>query len=321
MRHRRLGKTDMEVSVVCCGCMALAEGPTYGTTPESLSVRAIETSIDTGVNFFDTAEMYGHGQSEEVLGKALRGKRDGVYVSTKVSPEHLGERKLIAACEGSLQRLGTDYIDLYMVHWPNHEVPFEETARALEDLRSEGKIRAIGVSNFGTQDLSEAMALCDVQVNQLPYSLLWRAIERELVDVCLASNVSVLCYCPLARGILAGKFPKVEDIPDLRKRERYCRGGLIELTFGVVDELRAVSDETGEPMAAIALAWLAAQPAVGSVIAGMRSEPHARTNARAADLELGTEILRRLTEASQPLKDALDANPDMWREGPQSRYR
>lgn len=321
MRYRKLGGTDIEVSAVCCGTMAMGSSGTFGEQDDELSVQTVHAAFEAGVNFFDTAEGYGEGHSEEVLGKALAGRREDAVIATKVSRHHLPEPDLIRACENSLHRLRTDHIDLYQVHWPDHEIPFIETAAALEGLREQGKIRCWGVSNFGKLDLAEALgAPGHPQVNQLPYSLLWRVIEHDIAPICEQNEVSIICYSPLAQGILTGKFTSPDEVPPERSRARYCKGAA-ELSFAVVDELRAASEDVGESMADVALAWLLARPAVASVIAGMRTPEQARQNARAGELELPAEVVDRLTRVSQPVMDALDTNPDMWQEGEQSRYR
>jgi len=320
VRFRKLGRTDIDVSVVCCGTMAMSGAGTYGEQDDDVSVQMVHAALDAGITFFDTAEMYGQGHSEEVLGRALAGRRSEVVVASKVSPEHLRPDDLIAACEASLQRLRMDYMDLYQVHWPNRDVPFGETLAVLERLVQQGKIRCWGVSNFGRQDLAEALQVGHPEVNQLPYSMLWRAIEHDVVPICWDANISVLCYSPMAQGLLTGKFATPGDVPPQRRRPRYCWDAVIDLSFRVVAELRAVSEDIGAAMADVALAWLLARPGVTCVIAGMRTAEQARVNAQAADLVLSQDIVDRLDAASRPLRDALDANPDMW-QADDSRYR
>jgi aryl-alcohol dehydrogenase-like predicted oxidoreductase len=214
-----------------------------------------------------------------------------------------------------------DCVDIYQVHWPSRVVPFSETAAALDRLQAQGKIRCWGVSNFGKHDLTEALQAGRPEVDQLPYSLLWRAVEHDIVPLCMCNSVSILCYSPLAQGILSGKFASAADVPAPRRRARYCSDRFIGLAFAVVSELRAVSEQMGEPMAAVALAWLMGRPGVCSVIAGMRTPDQARENARAADLSLPQDVITRLDQASQSLKEALGTNPDMWQEDAESRYR
>jgi len=321
LRYVKLGTTGIEVSAICCGTMAMSAEGTFGEQDDELSACTIRAALAAGVNFFDTAESYGDGHSEEVLGRALEGVRDRAIIATKVSSQHLREPNLAQACEASLRRLRTDYVDLYHVHWPNHEVPFSETAAALGKLREQGKIRCWGVSNFGPHDLADALARGRPEVNQLPYSLLWRAVEFGIMPVCARHEVSVVCYSPLAQGLLTGKFGTLNDVPPHRRRARYCKEPAAAHGFRVVDELRAVSRELSQPMADVALAWLLAQTGVASVIAGMRTPEQACENARAADLVLTPDALRRLRAASEPLKSMLGSNPDMWQEGAASRYR
>jgi aryl-alcohol dehydrogenase-like predicted oxidoreductase len=300
--------------------MAMSGTGTFGEQDDQESIDTVHAAIDAGVNFFDTAEGYGDGHSEEVLGRALEGRRDEVVLASKVSPSNLAADDLEASLEATLDRLGTDCLDLYQVHWPNHDIPFEETASVLERLRIEGKIRYWGVSNFGKVDLQECVTAAGHPViNQVPYSLLWRVIEHDIVPLCVQNEVGILCYSPLAQGILTGKFDDAEDIPADRQRTRYCKDGRTELTFQVVDELQAVAQELNQPMARVALSWLVDRQGVTSVIAGMRTPEQAEQNARAGDLELPEDAAGRLTRASAPLLNDLDDNPDMWRED--SRYR
>lgn len=321
MRYTQLGRTGIEVSVVCCGTMAMGSGGTFGDQDDALSVQTVRAALDAGVSFFDTAESYGDGHAEEVLGRALAGARDRAIIATKVSSQHLREPDLTQACEASLRRLRTDHVDLYQVHWPDHSLPFAEIARVLESLRGQGKIRAWGVSNFGPRDLAEALAAGHPEVDQVPYSLLWRAVEYDVLPLCVEHNVSIVCYSPLAQGLLTGKFATPDEVPPQRRRARYCKEPAVQHTFAALDALRTAAEGLGQPMADVALAWLLAKRGVTSVIAGMRTPEQARENARAADLALPPHVIARLTAAAEPLKAALGPNPDMWQETATSRYR
>jgi len=321
VEYRRLGRTDIEVSTVCCGTMAMCPHKTYPGQDDRAAIGAIHNALELGINFFDTAEAYGDGYAEGILGRGLEGRRDEAVIATKVSRDNLREPDMRASCEASLRRLRTDRIELYQVHWPNHDIPFDDTAAALEALKKEGKIRHWGVSNFGKRDLPEAIEVERPESNQVPYSLLWRVVEHDIVPVCVEHDVSVICYSPMAQGILTGKFEGPQDVPAARKRARYCRDEVIDLAFDVVDELRKTSDELGEPTSAVALAWVLARDGVTSVIAGARNAEQVRQNARAGDIALSSDAVERLTRVSGLLKDALDTNPDMWNEGQESRYR
>ncbi len=185
MRTIQLGRTDMRVSVIALGCWAFAGDQFWGAQDDADSINTVHAALETGVNFFDNAEGYGAGHSEAVLGRALVGRRDQAIIATKVSQENLAPEMLRKACEGSLRRLQTEYIDLYQIHWPSRVVPLAETLETLGALKQEGKIRAIGVCNFGDRDLDELLATGHVESNQLPYNLLWRAIEFDIRPKCI----------------------------------------------------------------------------------------------------------------------------------------
>jgi myo-inositol catabolism protein IolS len=329
MKYRKLGQTDIEVSAVAMGCWALAGGATWGPQAESDSAATVRAALDAGVNFFDTAEGYGDGKSEEVLGRALAGRRREAVIATKVSRSHLAADQVKQACEHSLQRLQTDTIDLYQIHWPSRTVPLDETLSALQDLRGQGKVRAIGVCNFGVRDLSDLLGIGWVETNQLPYSLLWRAIEYEIQPKCVEAGLGILCYSPLVQGLLTGKFASPDEVPkgrarmrlfsEERPRARHGEAGCEAETFAAIEAIRRIAEEMGEPMAKVAVAWLLRQPGVTSVIAGARRPDQIEQTAPAADLELAPEIIDRLAETTDAIKRAMGANPDMWQS--ESRFR
>jgi myo-inositol catabolism protein IolS len=329
MRYHKLGKTDIDASVVAMGCWALAGDATWGPQAESDSLAVVGAALDAGVNLFDTAEGYGAGKSERVLGKALVGRRHEAVIATKASRAHLSGDEIRRACERSLQRLQIDTIDLYQIHWPSRTVPLDETLSALEKLREQGKVRAIGVCNFGVQDLSDLLRIGWVETNQLPYSLLWRAIEYEIQPKCIEEGMGILCYSPLIQGLLTGKFPSPDEVPEGRARTRLFSGdrpdarhggiGCEAEAFAAIEDIRRISEELGEPMAKVAVAWLLHQPGVTSVIAGARKPDHIKQTAQAADLELSPEVIGQLTETTDEVKRVLGPNPDMWQS--ESRFR
>ena len=329
MRKVELGRSGIRVSVVALGTWPMVGDANWGPQDERDSVATIQEALDLGINFFDTAEAYGDGYAESLLGEALGKRRKEAVIASKVSQNHLRYEQVKKACEGSLSRLGTDWIDLYQVHWPNRDVPFEETFRALLDLQEEGKIRAIGVSNFGVEDLRQALRFAPVQSNQLPYSLLWRAIEYEILPLCRENGVSVLCYSPLLMGLLTGKFRSPDEVPPGRARTRHFSSsrpltrhgepGQEELTFETLARIRAIADRLGVGMEHLALAWLLKQSGVASVLVGARNPAQIRENARAAKVELADDVVEELNRVTEPLKEAFGANPDMWQS--ESRYR
>ena len=329
MQYRKLGRSDLQVSAISLGCWALAGDAVWGAQDEHDAVAAINAAMDCGINLFDTAEAYGDGRSEELVGRTLAGRRHEVLIGTKVLPTHQRPEDLRASCEASLRRLQTDYVDIYYLHWPNWQLPVAETVGTLQQLQQEGKVRVVGVSNYGRRDLTELLAAGRPEVNQLCYSLLWRAIEDEIVPTCVENEVGIACYSPLAQGLLTGKFASADQVPDGRARTRHFRGtrpqarhgeaGAEAETFAAIARIRTLCEEAGVPMAQAAVAWLLARPGVAMVIAGGRSEAQVRANAAAADLHLPSELMTALTAATDELKAKLGPNPDMWQA--QSRIR
>jgi len=322
MKYRRLGRTDIEVSVICQGGWSLVGGRDWGEQDRSDSVAAIRASLEAGVNFFDSAEVYGRGESESLFARALADRRKDVVIATKVSPENLPPKALREHCERSLRRLKTNYIDLYQIHWPNPDVPVAETLEVLAELKRAGKIRAVGVSNFGAGPLRELLAPGRVETNQLPYSLLWRPIEHEIQPLCVAADLSILCYSPLMQGLLTGKFASPDDVPAGRARTRLFSGkrpharhgeaGCETEVFEAIAEVRRICESIGIPMGQAALAWLLARPGVASVVVGSRNAAQAAQNALAGDLELSGETVQQLSAATVKVKEAMGVNADMW---------
>ena len=329
MRYRRLGKTDLQISVVAMGCWAIGDARFWGAQDERQSLATLHAALESGINFFDSAETYGSGDSEKLIGKAFAGMRDKVVLGSKAAVDHLAPSALKLACECSLKRLRTDYIDVYSIHWPNRNVPIQETLKALEDLKHEGKIRMIGCCNFGQRDLTELLQYGRVEVNQLPYSLLWRAIEFEILPICVRNQVSVSCYSPLLEGLLTGKFESAEQVPverartrhfsSSRKLARHVEPGLEAHTFETVRRIRDLCKRAGVPMAQAALAWLLKQDGVTGVIVGARSPEQILSNAEGASLELPDALMTALSEVTGPLKSKLGAKADPWQS--ESRIR
>ncbi|HPO17231.1 MAG TPA: aldo/keto reductase [Candidatus Hydrogenedentes bacterium] len=322
MRYRPLGKSGLMVSVVSFGSWQIGDPEYWGPDVEVDAEAAVHTAIDEGINLFDTAEMYGGGESERVLGKILGARRKEVFIATKVSPDHCAPEMLRQSCEGSLSRLGTDYIDLYQVHWPSRETPFEDTYAALEELRSAGKIREIGVSNFGPEDLQRWMSIGSAVCDQVGYNIVFRAPEYEVMPACRKLGLGTLAYMPLMQGVLAGRWKTIEDIPPARRRTRHFSSkragtrhgekGCEDLLMKTVGHLVRISETLEIPMAALCLSWLLAQPGVTSAILGARNPRQIKLNLATANLDLGPAIMAHLNEISAPLKSRLGANADLW---------
>lgn len=331
MHYRTLGTSDINASVLAFGAWQLGDTGYWGPSNASENERVVAAAIDAGINFFDTAEMYGNGEAERALGVTLRGRRDAVYIASKVIPEHCEPAKLRTACEASLERLGTDYLDLYQIHWPFRHTPFADAYAELARLKDEGKIRAIGVSNFGPQDLAAWCSAGECVSNQIGYNLLFRAPEYEILPACRKHGVGVLAYMPLMQGLLTGRYRTIDDIPEKRRRTRHfaCtrpgtrhdEPGCEDAVMRALEALCALSRETGETMATLAIAWILAQPGVTSVLVGGRKVDQLHANLRAAALTLDTTLVQRLNEITDPIKHHLGPNADMWDSGPNARIR
>jgi myo-inositol catabolism protein IolS len=322
MQYQIMGNSDLRVSIYALGCWPFAGGSYWGDPDDAASIDTVHAALDAGINLFDTAEAYEKGHSERVLGQALVGRRDEAIITTKVAPNHLAAADVIAACEQSLKNLQTDYIDLYLIHWPNWNVPLAETIGALEQLKSQGKIRAIGVSNFAIRDLTDVLELHPVVTNQLPYSLLWRVIEREILPVCLDHNVGIMCYSPLAQGLLTGRYRDADEVPpgiaqtrlyaSTRPQSGHSEPGCEEEVFAALGGIRAVADELGQSMAAVALAWVRQQPGVATILIGARTPQELQMNLPALDVTLPDDVIQHLNALTDPVKEKLGHNPDMW---------
>lgn len=333
MEYRKLGKSNLEVSAITMGCWAIAGDRVWGPQNEADAINALHAAVDVGINFFDSAEGYGAGRSEELIGKAFTGHlRDKVIIATKVSQGNLRPADLRASCENSLRNLGMETIDVYYIHWPNWDVPIADTLGEMNRLKAEGKIRHVGCSNFGKRDLTELLAIDRVEIDQLAYNLLFRAIEYEIVPTCLEHQVSIATYSPLFHGILTGKFATLADIPDTRARTRHFDAskrpmtrhggpGAEPETAAALAAIRKICDDAGLPMAQVALAWLLKQPGVATVIAGARNPAQIHANAAAAALDLPDDVVAALNAATEPLKVKLGPNADMWDVGDKQRTR
>jgi aryl-alcohol dehydrogenase-like predicted oxidoreductase len=315
MEMKPLGHSGLKVSAVGVGCM------NFGLMCEQPAVDAIvSTAIEAGVNFFDTADIYGgpHGKSEALLGKALGSRRSSVIVATKFgaksggrggAAEAGGSRDYIMrAVEDSLQRLGTDYIDLYQHHFPDAGTPQEETLRALDDLVRQGKVRHIGCSNYSGDQLSDAERLA--RSAGLPryctaqnwYSLLRRDIERDLVPAARAASVAVLPYFPLESGLLSGKYRKGETPPADTRFGKWGGGGgfVSDQRWTIVGRLLAYGESIGRTVLDFAIGWLAAQPHVASVIAGVTMPEQVIANVAAASWRPTPAQLEAIANLANP---------------------
>jgi diketogulonate reductase-like aldo/keto reductase len=208
MEKRELGRTREKIPVIGMGTWEMGDVQNEGRL---LEIQAIRKGIELGMTMIDTAEMYGNGNAEKLVGQAVKGLRDEVFIATKVSPQHFGYADVLRACESSIKRLGVEHIDLYQLHWPSHEVPIAETMKAMEELVSRGKIRYVGVSNFSAAQTSkarEALPRSEIVSNQVRYSLTHRSIESDLLPFCERERLTVIAYSPLDTGKLPSKIPQ-----------------------------------------------------------------------------------------------------------------
>jgi aryl-alcohol dehydrogenase-like predicted oxidoreductase len=279
---------------------------------------AIRAAFDAGITTFDSAEAYGKGHSERILGAALCEVRDQVVLATKVSPNRLRYDQVLNACHSSLKKLRTDYIDLYQIHWPSgsfggNVVPVEETMAAMIKLKELGKIRAIGVSNFSQAQVEEAAKFGPVDSFQPPYSLFWRHVEKNAMAYCIDNNISILAYSPMAQGLLTGKFGPDHKFQkgDHRSKNKLYQPQNYQRVQQALARLRPIAEELGVNLGQLALAWVTSHPGT-CAIAGARNADQATLNARAAEVSLSASALAQMDEIGRLVTDYLDENPVMW---------
>ena len=312
MRYTTLGRTGLEVSTICFGTWQF--GGDWGSQEVEENRAAMRRALDLGINFFDTAQAYGFGESEKLLGETLRDdlrtRRDEIVIATKgglrkegddllrdSSPEWLRQ-----GAEESLAHLAVDHIDLYQVHWPDASTPLAETAGALDELVREGKIRHAGVSNFSADEMDELERFRPVETAQPPYHLFRREIEAEVLPWCEEHDVGVLIYGPLAHGLLSGRMSPGTTFPDddWRSGSDLFEGEEFERNLRVVDELGAFADERGWTVAQLAVAWTLANPAVHVAIVGARRPDQIEGTAPAGEIDLSEDDLAAIERIMDP---------------------
>jgi len=290
VERRVFGWTGEKISPLFLGSWEFG-APTI--VSEDRAVEVIRKAIDLGINAIDTAESYGNGLSERVIGRAIKGyRRDELFITTKVSYDHLRYHDVIKAAEASLKRLETSYIDLYLIHWPHHYVPLRETLKAMEKLWSEGKIRYIGVSNFPLPMLRAAreyLSRTDIATNQVHYNILYREIEKELLPYMLQENIAVQAYDPLALGFLIGR----KEIRDEYRWYRLAKPEVVEAIQPLVSEIKAIASEIGKTPAQVVLNWLLIKDNVFPIF-NTTKEEHLVDNLGSLGWRLSKEHLERI---------------------------
>lgn len=317
METRSLGNSGIQITPIIMGTWQ-AGGKMWVGIEDSDTINAIRAAVDAGITTIDTAEVYGEGHSERIVADALSDIRDKVVYATKVFANHLKYDQVIEACDRSLKNLKTDYIDLYQIHWPSGAfktelVPIEETMKALNYLQRQGKIRAIGVSNFNRAQLEEASQYGRIDSLQPPYSLFWRWVEKEAMSYCVDNKISIIAYSPLAQGLLTGKFQPGHkfDPADNRAKNKLFQGENYQRAQEALDKLRPIAERHECTLAQLALAWLIAQPQANA-IAGARNAQQAVDNAKAGDVKLSADELQEIDAIGRTVTDSIDDNPIMW---------
>jgi myo-inositol catabolism protein IolS len=318
MQTRLLGRSGIPISAIIMGTWQAGKAMWTGID-DKLTLKAMRAAFDAGVTTFDTAEAYGNGHSERIMGQALASVRDKVVIATKVFSNHLKFDQVIAACERSLKNLGTDHIDLYQIHWPpgsfgHAPVPLEETMGAMNQLKESGKIRAIGVSNFNRAQIEEVSRHGDIDSVQPPYSLFWRWVEREVAPYCREKGMTLLAYSPMAQGLLTGKFGPGHTFEkgDHRTANRLYQPDHYRRVQTALDHLHPFAEKYGLSMGQLALAWVIAHPDT-CAIAGARNAEQASQNAAAADVRLSAEDLADIERIGRTVTDHLDEDPVLWK--------
>lgn len=340
MKRRKLGASGLELSVLGMGCWQYGGGSYWGNQDQQDVDQVVHQALDIGINYFDTAEVYNDGESERSLGLALKGCRHKAIIGSKISTANVRADLLRNHCEGSLQRLQTDYIDVYMLHWPvnplavKHFTPdpelianppqVAEVFEGLQRLKQEGKILHIGVSNHGVKQLSVVLQTgVPIAVNELAYNLLSRAIEEEVLPYCRNEGVGVIGYMPLQQGLLSGKYHSLDELKPMLARSRHfqhSRGqgtrhgeeGAEPEIMQALGQIRQLADELNLPMNVLSLAWAIANEGITSTIVGSRNARQLMLNAQAAEIELSAGVLQRLNEITEPVLLKLGNNPDYY---------
>jgi aryl-alcohol dehydrogenase-like predicted oxidoreductase len=321
MEYKTLGRSDIIVSELAFGAWAIG-GWLWGGADSKDAIKAIETAVDNGMTTIDTAAVYGFGLSEELVGKAIKGKRDRVQILTKFGLTWAGKKgafhfssqdnngkdisiyryspkdNVISDCDHSLMRLKTDYIDLYQIHWADPTTPVSETMEALDFLIKKGKIRAGAVCNYSLELMTEAEKTFALASNQVPYSMLNRSIEHEIVPYCISNNIGILAYSPLQRGLLAGKIKKGHKFNegDTRPTTIYYKEPNFSRILQFTDDLNEIANEREVTLSQLVLNWTIQQPGITCTLAGARNSLQVLENVKAAGFRLTADEISRIND-------------------------
>jgi len=330
MEYREFGQTGIRISAIGVGCWEIGGG--YGSIEETDFIRAVNRALDLGINCFDTAEAYGFGASEKSLAKALGSRRKEAIITTKFGVGYQeapnfrdsSRKRVIASIEKSLANLNTDHVDVYMVHWPDINTPFEETMRALDDLVTQGKVRAVGISNFRLDQIEQSTRTRRIDVAQYCWNLFDRRMQREIFPYCREHHIGVMAYGSLAYGMLTGTFSEEMDFGSNDWRARRGRMGNINLfqhLFGpehflrnlrAVEDLRPIAKRHGKSLPQLALRWTLSNPVISTALVGCRNEREVEDNVGAIGWSLSDADLKEI-EAVFAAR-GVNSMPDSWLE-------
>ncbi len=318
MQYGNLGKTNIQFSKIILGTWQ-ADKSMWPDSNETDITNAIHKALELGMSTIDTAIVYGNGYSEQLIGKALNSiQRSQYQLATKVFSNKLKYEQVLSECHQSLKNLQTDYIDLYQIHWPSGSfgteiVPIEETMKALNQLKQEGKILQIGVSNFSQQQIKEAKQYGEIVSNQPPYSLLWRSYDKETNPYCRQNNISILSYSPLAQGILTGKIKSNHAFKpgDTRVHNKLLNPNIFGAVEKVLEGLKQYAAKYQVSVGNIALNWLISQPNTFAIV-GARNAEQVEVNARSCDFVMTPAELKEIDLLSELVTKNMDQNEMMW---------
>ena len=317
MELRQLGQSGIQISPIIMGLWQAGKEMWVGIEDKE-TTRAIRAAFDSGINTFDTAEAYGRGHSEKILASATSDIRDKVIYASKVFANHLKYDQVLESCHRSLKNLQTDYIDLYQIHWPSgsfgfDEVPIGETMGALNELKEQGKIRSIGVSNFSRLQLQQAVEYGQIDSLQPPYSLFWRHVEKDAMSFCVDHQITILAYSPMAQGLLTGRFGPDHTFKkgDIRAKNKLFQADTYSRAQEAISMLMPIAETKGITLGQLALSWVISHSGT-CAIAGARNAEQAAENAGAGAILLSEEELSEIDKIGRRVTDHLDENPVMW---------
>jgi myo-inositol catabolism protein IolS len=348
MEKRKLGNSGLSLSIMGLGCWAFGGGTYWGPQDQSDVIKVVTRAIEAGCTYFDTAEMYNAGASEKSLGQAIKelGCRKEVIIGTKIAPSNCTIEGIRQHLEQSLENLQTDYVDIYFVHWPieshaiehftkdpaiiNNPPTIKSAFQALQRLQSERKIRYIGVSNHGNHQLQQVLDTKTlIAVNEMPYNLFSRAIEKEILPYCVKKRVGVIGYMALLQGLLSGKYLSADQVPAPQAHSRHYRQesglapdgtnysrhfeqGCEQEMFSALQQMREIAKSEGVAVSVLSLAWALANPSITCTIMGARNLTQLEENLQAIDYHIPRKIKKELDVLSQPIWTALGDNPDYY---------